>query len=55
MFTGKTQLFEIGKDIGEKSNVAEEHPKVVAEMERIMTASHTPSDRWKVRKRKRRK
>ena len=56
MLTGKTQLFEIGKDIGERNDVAADHPQVVAKMEGIMDASHTPSQRWKVPKpRKRRK
>lgn len=55
MFTGVTELFEIGKDIGEKHDVAADNPEVVAEMERIMAANHTPSDRWKVRKQRRRK
>jgi len=55
MITGRTRLFEIGKDLGEARDVAAEHPEVVAELEGIMAASHSPSDRWKIPKPKRRK
>jgi arylsulfatase A-like enzyme len=39
----QTQLYNLMDDIGEKNNVAAEHPDVVAKLEAIMTDQHTPS------------
>jgi len=45
MFTGKTELFDLGADLGEQNDVAAEHPDLVARMEAIMAEAHVPSPR----------
>ncbi|GAB5404944.1 MAG: arylsulfatase [Aureliella sp.] len=47
--TGKTQLFDLSKDIGEKNDMAAAHPDRVAEMEAIMAEAHVPHPNWKPR------
>lgn len=37
------QLFDLGKDIGEKNNVADKNPEVVKRIQKIMEENHTPS------------
>ncbi len=37
---GPLELYDITKDIGEKKNIAKDHPEIVAEMARIMKAEH---------------
>jgi arylsulfatase A-like enzyme len=39
----KTELYHLGRDTGEKENVAAQHPEVVRRIEKIMKESHTPS------------
>ena len=41
------QLYELDKDIGEKSDVASQNPEVVAKMKTLMDEANTPSERWK--------
>ncbi len=36
----KIELYDLTKDLREKNNVADEYPKIVQEMEKIMEASH---------------
>jgi len=43
---GPLELYNLKTDIGEKHNVAERHPKVVAEIERYLKTSRTPSKDW---------
>lgn len=38
------QLFNLAEGLGEKNNVAAQHPELVARMGKIMTAAHTPSE-----------
>jgi len=40
----KIELYNLSGDIGEKNNVAAEHPEIVAEMAEIMENARTPSD-----------
>jgi|GEM_PF-22252 len=42
------QLFDIQKDQGETTNVADQHPEVIADFERIFTEAHTPSEHFKL-------
>ncbi|MGB3587564.1 MAG: hypothetical protein WBA23_13540, partial [Tunicatimonas sp.] len=37
------ELYNLTKDIGEKNNVATEHPEVVAQMQEILQNARTPS------------
>ena len=36
-----TELYDLTKDLGEQSDVAGQHPELIAEMERIMRQEHT--------------
>ena len=44
MFTGKTELYNLKDDLGEKSDVAAQHPDVVKRLEAMMQAGHTPPE-----------
>lgn len=37
------ELYDLSKDIGEKNNVAQQHPEIVRDMERILKEARTPS------------
>lgn len=37
------ELYNLDNDIGEQTNVADQHPEIVREMQEIMEASHVPS------------
>ena len=37
------ELYDLAEDIGEKTNVADNHPDIVARIERIMTEAHVPN------------
>ena len=50
MFTGNVQLFDLSKDIGEKKNIAQQHPGKVKEAIAYMKQAHVPNANWKVRK-----
>ena len=39
----KTELYNIANDIGEKTDVAAEHPDVVQKLEAMMAEQHVPS------------
>jgi arylsulfatase A len=39
----KTELYNLKEDLGEKKDVAAEHPDIVERMERLMSEQHTPS------------
>ena len=41
---GKTELYDLSSDIGEKNNVASLYPEIVKKMETIMKQAHTKSD-----------
>src|SRR5690606_4738712 len=40
----KIELYNLAKDVGETSDVANEHPEVVAQIREIMQREHTPSE-----------
>lgn len=50
MFTGDLQLYNLGNDIGEQNNVAEQNPDIVEDMVQIMDEAHEPSSLWVVNK-----
>ncbi len=41
-----TELYDLAHDIGEENNVADAHPAVVAEAERLFDAERTSSEHW---------
>ncbi len=42
------ELYNLEKDIGEENNIAAQHPDVVAEIERVLKESRTPSEHYPV-------
>ncbi|GAB5517842.1 MAG: arylsulfatase [Rhodothermales bacterium] len=49
MFSGPIELYNLDEDLGETTNVAAEHPGVVAMMEDLMETMRTDDPRWQVR------
>jgi arylsulfatase A-like enzyme len=47
MHTGPIELYDISKDIGEKTDVAAQHPDIISGFEQIFTNAHTPNKRWR--------
>ncbi len=47
---GPIELYNLKNDIGEKHNVAEHHPKIVAKIEKYLKTTRTPSRHFPVRK-----
>jgi arylsulfatase A-like enzyme len=45
---GPIELYDLKNDIGEKNNVADRHPEIVAKIGKYMKASRTPSEHWKM-------
>jgi len=43
---GPIELYNLKEDIGEKHNVADQHPEIVAKMANYMQIARTPSERW---------
>jgi hypothetical protein len=41
----KLQLYDLQADLGEENDVADEHPDIVRQLERIMDTAATPSER----------
>ena len=52
MITGTIELYDLSKDLGEKTNIAEHHPGIVGKIRDAMKKAHEPTDRWKVRGRR---
>ncbi|MCA9196159.1 MAG: arylsulfatase [Planctomycetales bacterium] len=48
MFSGKTELYNLDSDIGETTDVAQQHPDIVARLEAMMDEAHVPHPNWKV-------
>jgi arylsulfatase A-like enzyme len=46
MTTGAIQLFDLENDIGETTDLAAQHPDIVARAAEIMNANHEPSKSW---------
>ncbi|MEM8734294.1 MAG: arylsulfatase [Planctomycetota bacterium] len=47
--TGKTQLFDLSQDIGESTDLADQHPDVTQRLEGMMADAHTPHPNWQSR------
>lgn len=51
MLTGKTELYDLEKDLGEQTNVASENPDIVNRAEDYMEQAHIPNKNWQVPRR----
>ncbi len=45
---GYIELYDLKNDIGEKDNIAAQHPDIVARIAEIMRKAHAPSQYWKM-------
>jgi uncharacterized sulfatase len=48
MIHGRTELYDLEADLAESTDLAEQFPEVVVQMEAFMKEAHVPSDRWQV-------
>jgi hypothetical protein len=49
MKTGRLQLFDLSKDVGEATDLASARPDVAARAARHMDEAHLPDPAWEVR------
>lgn len=49
MHTGKVQLYDLEKDLGEENDIAKKNPEMVAELTSMMDNAHTPNPLWQIR------
>lgn len=47
MFSGPVELYDLTQDLGEANNIAAQHPETVAELTKLMDASHEDNPNWK--------
>jgi hypothetical protein len=50
MFTGKVQLFDLAKDLGETNNLADANPQIVQQAIAYMNEAHVDDPMWQVRR-----
>jgi arylsulfatase A-like enzyme len=50
MFTGNVQLYDLAKDIGETTNIAQANPEIVKQAIAYMDEAHVDDPMWQVRK-----
>jgi len=43
---GLIELYNLKTDIAEQHNVTDQHPEIVAKIERYMKSARTPSEHW---------
>ena len=46
MFSGKTQLFDLNRDLGEATEISAKHPDIVAKLEAMMDEAHVDHPSW---------
>ena len=51
----KVELYNLKADLGETTDVAGKHPKIVARIRAAIKEAHVPSPDWKVRRRSNKK
>jgi len=42
----KLELYDLAKDLSEKQNVADQHPRVIAKIEAYLQTARTESPNW---------
>ncbi len=47
MITGEIELYNLQNDLAETTNIAKDHPEIVAQIGAIMKHEHRPSPHWK--------
>ena len=50
MFDGPIELYDLSIDLGEESNLADQHPEIIKRAASYMNDAHTPHPNWTVRK-----
>lgn len=50
MFTGKVQLYDLAKDLGETNNLADANPTIVQQAVAYMNEAHVDDPMWQVRR-----
>lgn len=50
MFTGKVQLYDLSKDVGEKNDIAAANPELVKQVTAYMDEAHVDDPMWQVRR-----
>jgi arylsulfatase A-like enzyme len=45
---GPIELYDLSSDIGEKDNIAEQHPEILEKIADCMKTAHRPSEYWKL-------
>ena len=45
---GPIELYDLNNDIGEKNNVSDRHPEILAKIGKYMKAARRPSEHWKM-------
>ncbi|MGQ9505855.1 MAG: arylsulfatase [Thermogutta sp.] len=50
MLTGEIELYDLTTDLGEKTDIAAQHPEIVAQARQLMEEAHVPDPRWQVPK-----
>lgn len=50
MLTGEIELYDLTADLGEKTDIAAQHPDLVAQARQFIEQAHVPDPRWQVHK-----
>ena len=51
---GPLELYDLRRDLGEKTNIAGDHPEIVKKIEMVLARARTPSKHWPLRGRRKR-
>jgi arylsulfatase A-like enzyme len=46
MLSGRTELYNLTKDLGETTDVSAENPVIVSKLQQMMDAAHVPDPNW---------
>jgi arylsulfatase A len=48
--TGPIELYNLKNDLGEKNNIADQHPGIIAKIKKIMKSARTESSHWPIKR-----